>query len=403
MGAPPLISAIEDTPNKNLDKKINDMLDSGVNVHLVNKSSIVNYEPTSGNNNALMISANYSKYIKPATYLRLIQATLEITDADVKAYKTFSKNQRNNSTVRNNMGINAENTKGETALNLFASTDDMEDTNEAQNDDVAEEVVSMLLDNGADPNIGAGNYNKTPLYNALTHGNMAISMALVNTPTLEVNNTHGGSTYLVEAVKKNMLEIIQILLQKGADINRKAPTSGETPLIAAVNIPTNIEYYPQEQQETFIIEREAIIGLLLQHNADRSIIVGGTPAIVANNNANIEAQNAIQGRTAHNIASNPDLPDFQRLRPEIIAQLVPPLPPLPQLPLPNNGFHNNINLANAETIGYTNSSSTRSYNSNSSNKNNNLQGGKRGKRKTRKTKPRSLSNKRTKKTRRTHK
>ena len=353
MNEPSLIHTIQDSSNRQLDKNINDMLDRGVNVHLVNESVMVNYEPTSGNNNALMLSANYTKYIKPATYLRLIEAT-----------------------ATNNQGINTKNTKGETALNLFASTDDMEDGNQNQNDDVAEQVVSMLLANGADPNIGSGNYSKTPLYNALINGNMAIAMSLVNAPTLDVNNYHAGSTYLVEAVKQNMLEVVQILLDKGADINTTAPTSGETPLLAAVTIPSNIEYYPQEQQQDFIREREAIIQLLLQRNADRSIRVGE------------------ESRTAHNIASL-----SQRLSPEIIVQLMPPPPP-PPAPA-NNNNNGNINLAEAETIGNSNSR-TIINNSNNSNRNNNLQGGKRGKRKTKKTKSKTKTKNR-KKTRRSSK
>jgi len=383
MNEPSLIHTIQDSSHRQLDKNINDMLDRGVNVHLVNESVIVNYEPTSGNNNALMLSAKYTKYIKPATYLRLIEAT-----------------------ATNNQGINTINTKGETALNLFASTDDMEDGNENQNDDVAEQVVSMLLANGADPNIGSGNYSKTPLYNTLTNGNMAISMALVNSPTLEVNNFHGGSTYLVEAVKQNMLEVVQILLERGADVNRKSPRTGETPLVAAVNIPTNIQYYPAEHKESFVRDREALIQLLLQRNADRSIRVGGIPAVQANNNEGIEAQNAIPGRTAHNIASNPDLPDYQKLRPEIIAQLLPPPPPPPANNNNNNNNNNNSNNNNynpdAETLIHSNSHTNRSYNSNNSNRNNNLQGGKRKTKKTKKTKSKK-SNKNRKKTRRSSK
>ena len=350
MNEPSLIHTIEDSSPRQLDKNINDMLDRGVNVHLLNESVMVNYEPTSGKNNALMLSAKYTKYIKPATYLRLVQATA-------------NKNQE----------INIKNTRGETALNLFASTDDMEDGNENQNDDIAEQVVSMLLANGADPNIGSGNYSKTPLYNALKNGNNAISMALVNAPSLEVNNYHEGSTYLVEAVKQNMLEVVQILLNKGADINTTAPTSGESPLIAAVTIPSNIEYYSQEQQQDFIREREAIIQLLLQRNADRSIRVGL--------------------RTAHNIALS-----YQRLNQDIIAQLIPPAPPVAE----NNNNNGNINLAEAETIGNSNSRSIRNYNrNNNNNRNNNLQGGKRGKRTTKKTK--KTKTKYRKKTRRSSK
>ena len=348
-----LIHTIQDSSPRQLDKNINDMLDRGVNVHLVNESVMVNYEPTSGNNNALMLSAKYTKYIKPATYLRLIEAT-----------------------ANNNQGINTKNTRGETALNLFASTDDMEDGNQNQNDDIAEQVVSMLLANGADPNIGSGNYSKTPLYNALINGNMAISMALVNAPTLEVNNYHAGSTYLVEAVKQNMLEVVQILLEKGADVNKTAPTTGETPLVAAVTIPNNIQYYPQDQQQEFIREREAIIQLLLQRNADRSIRVGE------------------ESNTAHNIALL-----SQRLSPEIIAQLIPPPP------ANNNNNNNNINLANAETISNANSRSIRNNNNNNrNNRNNNLQGGKRGKRTTKKTKKTNKTkSKHRKKTRRSSK
>jgi len=360
MNEPSLIHTIEDSSPRQLDKNINDMLDRGVNVHLLNESVIVNYEPTSGKNNALMLSAKYTKYIKPATYLRLIEATA-------------NKNQE----------INIKNTRGETALNLFASTDDMEDGNENQNDDVAEQVVSMLLANGADPNIGSGNYSKTPLYNALKNGNNAISMALVNAPNLELNNYHEGSTYLVEAVKQNMLEVVQILLDKGADINTTAPTSGESPLIAAVTTPSNIEYYPQEQQEEYIREREAIIQLLLQRNADRSI--------------------RVDMRTAHNIALS-----YQRLNQEIIAQLIPPAPPVAE----NNNNNGNINLADAETIGNSNSRSIRNYNknnrnnnnNNNNNRNNNLQGGKRGKRTIRKTKKtKKTKTKYRKKTRRSSK
>ncbi|XP_077868262.1 uncharacterized protein LOC102803898 [Saccoglossus kowalevskii] len=94
------------------------------------------------------------------------------------------------------------------------------------------EIVAHLLENGADPLLYTtqGDYQKTPLHLAALHGNTEVAKLLIdkNSKLLDIPDEL-GNTALHTAVFKDMYDMVEILLSKGASIKVKNHGS-RTPL-----------------------------------------------------------------------------------------------------------------------------------------------------------------------------
>ena len=92
-------------------------------------------------------------------------------------------------------------------------------------DDEYEEVVRLLLDRGADPNL-KNNWKQTPLHTTTQNKNQTVARLLIDSGADINAQDHKGRTPLHRC--KN-LEVAKLLISKGADVNA-VDNSGYTPL-----------------------------------------------------------------------------------------------------------------------------------------------------------------------------
>lgn len=116
------------------------------------------------------------------------------------------------------------------------------------------EIVKYLIEKGADVNV-EDNFGATPLMNLVqshdTTNRIAIFNILVDKGA-DINAiSRGGGSVLGYACENNQLEIVKILLVKGADVDRRKNNFANTPLMYAANG-----------------GYEAIVDLLLANGAD---------------------------------------------------------------------------------------------------------------------------------------
>eukprot|EP00929_Paragymnodinium_shiwhaense_P112253 TRINITY_DN80517_c0_g1_i1.p1 TRINITY_DN80517_c0_g1~~TRINITY_DN80517_c0_g1_i1.p1 ORF type:complete len:211 (+),score=54.35 TRINITY_DN80517_c0_g1_i1:89-721(+) len=96
-----------------------------------------------------------------------------------------------------------------------------------------EQVVGQLIAAGADVNF-RDNWGSTPLYYAAKYGPAAVVKDILQAGAANVDpHDKKGSTALLEAIRRGDVESIQLLVAKGASINRPDLT-GETPKKAAM-------------------------------------------------------------------------------------------------------------------------------------------------------------------------
>ena len=97
------------------------------------------------------------------------------------------------------------------------------------------EIVQLLLDNGANVNVRAGILNMTALVWAVTLKNKKAVQLLLDVKKIDVNTQDNiGETALMKAITNGDLEIVKSLIEKGADVNIKAKyATGYTALMLA--------------------------------------------------------------------------------------------------------------------------------------------------------------------------
>jgi ankyrin repeat protein len=98
-----------------------------------------------------------------------------------------------------------------------------------------QEVVKLLLDKDADPNIENRYSGRTPLQNAVENGHQEVVKLLLDKdadPNIE--SRYSGQTPLQNAVENGHQEVVKLLLDKDADPNIESRYSGQTPLHYAV-------------------------------------------------------------------------------------------------------------------------------------------------------------------------
>ncbi|MGE0567013.1 MAG: ankyrin repeat domain-containing protein [Bacteroidia bacterium] len=95
------------------------------------------------------------------------------------------------------------------------------------------ELVKLLLENNADPNIAAKNqFMVTPLHSACATSNQEIAKILIEN-NADVNAKQmQGVTPLHSAVHNGHVKLVKLLIESGADLNAKMD-NGQTPLSMA--------------------------------------------------------------------------------------------------------------------------------------------------------------------------
>ena len=170
-------------------------------------------------------------------------------------------------------------------------------------------IVKLLLDKGADPNIG--NYGSTALVYAIQRRNDNIVRLLLDRgadPNLRAHKK--WRTALMVASRKGNIEIVKILLEHGADINI-SDSSGDTALIIA-----------SENGHTEIVK------LLLDRGADPETVGwrGWTALTIASNYGFTEIVQLIQDhialrRSQQNLAFMKYFMDYDDLDQDVASRL----------------------------------------------------------------------------------
>ena len=182
-------------------------------------------------------------------------------------------------------------------------------------------VSKLLLENGADADIGTRDHGHTPLHLAVARGrkNM-VALLLENTTDIDRPNID-GITPLNHAVLLGYKDIVILLLENGADINR-AGKSGATPLFSAVDNGLKdiaillLEHGADMNRYTYVgttplhvaVQRrfEDIVHLLLEHGADINVADqhGHTPLLTAADIGYSELLNLLLRKGAHPLLSS---------------------------------------------------------------------------------------------------
>ncbi len=93
------------------------------------------------------------------------------------------------------------------------------------------DTVKYLLDNGADPN--EASYLGSPLFIASKYGFYDIAKMLILAGAEPEFENKAGTSILIEAVKNKHLEVVQLLVDAGADIENEDSFYGRTPIFFA--------------------------------------------------------------------------------------------------------------------------------------------------------------------------
>lgn len=95
-------------------------------------------------------------------------------------------------------------------------------------------VARILLEAGADPDVGRASNGFTPLHRAARNGHLEVARLLLDAgATLEARSDRGSTAFL-QAAYGERSEVLRFLAGAGADLDAARPGSGQTALIWAV-------------------------------------------------------------------------------------------------------------------------------------------------------------------------
>jgi ankyrin repeat protein len=160
----------------------------------------------------------------PAADLRLVDAVKNRDGAGVRAL------------MQQRVNVNAAQPDGTTALAWAANRDDLE-------------TAGLLIRAGAKVNV-ANDYGVTPLSLACTNRNAAMVKRLLNAGADPNAAMWTGETPLIVCARTGNVETVKLLLTHGADLNAKETQQGQTALMRAVG-----EKHPEVVQA--LVERGA--------------------------------------------------------------------------------------------------------------------------------------------------
>jgi hypothetical protein len=135
------------------------------------------------------------------------------------------------------------------------------------------EMVTMLLKNGAEPEGGCTNQCRHPargslLYACAAHGEFVLAELLLRYGADPNVRDHWQRTPLPIAIDKCYADIVQVLLEYGADVNAMIPACSELRCNnSCLNAALDVKWFdPEEDGDSDPISLE-IVKLLLQHGA----------------------------------------------------------------------------------------------------------------------------------------
>lgn len=94
------------------------------------------------------------------------------------------------------------------------------------------EIVSLLLSAGCDPNTNS--HHVPVIFAAVTSGKNDIVKLLLDYGARADATSGSGNTLLIEAATYGTVEILELLISRGADINAPTDSAGWNPLMAAI-------------------------------------------------------------------------------------------------------------------------------------------------------------------------
>ena len=108
--------------------------------------------------------------------------------------------------------------EGSTMLSILASLE----SEGREEDNEVEQLIRRLLIAGADPRIKGLFIKNDAIYSAIKQYNSEIAALLLEFPNINLNETfEGGKTYLHGATENGDIDTVRILLEKGANPNKK--------------------------------------------------------------------------------------------------------------------------------------------------------------------------------------
>eukprot|EP00744_Colponema_vietnamica_P019722 GILI01027931.1.p1 GENE.GILI01027931.1~~GILI01027931.1.p1 ORF type:complete len:233 (+),score=74.30 GILI01027931.1:115-813(+) len=125
--------------------------------------------------------------------------------------------------ILSSVSVNEQNLEGKTALWVAASSGCMN-------------VLAVLLEEGANPNIPDSSEGNTPLMEATARGLYEVVRVLLDKGAAVNTHNHRGYTALMFAALKGSLPLVELLISRGADCNARAE-DGNTALLHAVQHP----------------------------------------------------------------------------------------------------------------------------------------------------------------------
>ncbi len=170
------------------------------------------------------------------------------------------------------------------------------------------EIVTLLIDAGADVNKREEQYGRTPLYLAIYDRNLDIVKLLVAAGAdvnQYVNNAWSPHTPLYIASKRNCPEIVEVLIAAGADVNNGGKFGADTPLYRA-------------SSQGYVATVEALIKGGADINKGGIPLVGLTPLGIAQVNDQYEVARILKAADAKETMFSKLKVGFER-NPEIVV------------------------------------------------------------------------------------
>ncbi len=96
------------------------------------------------------------------------------------------------------------------------------------------EIIRILLDAGADPNVKNSYRGETVLHTAAMHGAVDTAKMMLKAHADVNTRNRWDDTPLLTAVERNHSDIVALLIANGADLEAAKPYDGSTPLLNAV-------------------------------------------------------------------------------------------------------------------------------------------------------------------------
>jgi ankyrin repeat protein len=113
--------------------------------------------------------------------------------------------------LKNGTSVNERDTDGRTALIIASGLGDTD-------------MVQLLLENGADPNMIDNNGGTSPLHECVQNGNIDVARLLLDHGArIDMQSASIGHTALMDAVWNKRLNMVRYLLSRGANLNIKSP------------------------------------------------------------------------------------------------------------------------------------------------------------------------------------